>query len=143
MRIYKSASSHRVATLVKKGHAMTVPGYLPYIVLAANVGIIAAVLLGLNAALKRATWPERERKPAIQMTAAALIAWFAVAVFLASSEAYRGLPDRLPTIQFGLLVPILVGAILIWRSPLVSRLIDAVPQHWIVAVEFYRVLGVI
>jgi hypothetical protein len=59
-----------------------------------------------------------------------------VAVFLASSEAYLGLPDRLPTIQFGLLVPIFVGAILIWRSALVSRLIDAVPQHWIVAVEF-------
>ena len=122
---------------------MTVPGYLPYVVLAANVGIIAAVLLGLNAALRRATWPEREHKSAIQTAAAALVGWFLVAVLLASSGAYRGLPDRLPTIQFGLLVPIVVGAILIWRSPLVSRLIDAVPQHWIVAVEFYRVLGII
>jgi hypothetical protein len=37
--------------------------------------------------------------------------------------------------------PDLIGAWLIWRSPAVSRLIDIVPQPWIIAVQFYRVLG--
>jgi hypothetical protein len=32
---------------------------------------------------------------------------------------------------------------LIWRSPAVGRIIDAVPQPWIVGVQFYRALGVV
>jgi hypothetical protein len=32
---------------------------------------------------------------------------------------------------------------LIWRSPVTGRIIDAVPQPWIVAVQLYRALGVI
>ena len=32
---------------------------------------------------------------------------------------------------------------LIWRSSTVSRIIDAVPQEWLVAVQLYRALGVI
>ncbi len=122
---------------------MSAPGYLSYVILAANVAIVAAVLLGLNAALQRAFWSERECKWAVQIATVTLVAWFVVPVLLAPSEAYRAVPDRLPTIQFGLFAPILVGAILIWRSALVARVIDAVPQHWIVVVEFYRVLGVI
>jgi hypothetical protein len=30
-----------------------------------------------------------------------------------------------------------------YRSPLVGRIIDAVPQQWLVSVQFYRALGVI
>jgi hypothetical protein len=37
----------------------------------------------------------------------------------------------------------LIGALLIWRSPLVKRLVGAVPQAWIVSVQVYRALGVI
>ena len=35
------------------------------------------------------------------------------------------------------------AALLIWRSPLVGRIIDAVPQQWLVSVQVYRALGVI
>ena len=50
---------------------------------------------------------------------------------------------RLPTIQFGIVPPILIGMFLIWRSEAVARLIDAVPQEWLVGVQLYRALGVI
>ena len=66
-----------------------------------------------------------------------------MAVALASADAYRGTADRIPTIQYGILVPILIGGLLIWRSPRVARIIDAVPQHWLVGVQLYRALGVI
>jgi hypothetical protein len=32
---------------------------------------------------------------------------------------------------------------LIWRSPRLARIIDAVPQHWLIGIQLYRVLGVI
>jgi hypothetical protein len=57
--------------------------------------------------------------------------------------AYRAVLDRIPTIQYGILIPILIGGLLIWRSPRLARIIDAVPQHWLIGVQLYRALGVI
>jgi hypothetical protein len=49
----------------------------------------------------------------------------------------------MPTIQFGVLIPILVGvALFMWWCPLRSVL-EAVPQDWIVGVQLYRAMGVI
>jgi len=122
---------------------MPVPAYLSYYVIGGCVGIVAAVLIGMNAALVRAAWPVPERTAAVRNAAIVLIAWFALACVLAWLGAYRGVAERTPTIQFGLLVPILIGAWLIWRSPAVSRLIDAVPQSWLIGVQLYRALGAI
>jgi hypothetical protein len=62
-----------------------------------------------------------------------LVGWFLLAIALALEGVYQVAPDGIPTIQYGLFVPILIGAWLIWRSPVVGRIIDAVPQPWIVA----------
>ena len=51
--------------------------------------------------------------------------------------------DALPTIQFGILLPILIGSLLIWRSETVARIIAAVPQQWLIGVQLYRALGAI
>ena len=56
---------------------------------------------------------------------------------------YRAVLDRIPTIQYGILIPILIGGLLISRSPRLARIIDAVPQHWLIGVQLYRALGVI
>jgi hypothetical protein len=72
-----------------------------------------------------------------------LIGWFAVALALALVGVYEGVRDRPPTIQFGLLVPVAIAALLIWRSDTVARIIDAVPQHWLVGVQVTRALGAI
>ncbi len=122
---------------------MTIPAYLPYYVLGGSVAIIATLLFGLNVALKRAGWPEIDRKAAVRGSAFVLLGWFAITVVLAWFEVYRGAADRLPAIQYGIVLPILIGGLLIWRSQTVSRLIEAVPQQWIVGVQFYRALGVI
>ena len=41
------------------------------------------------------------------------------------------------------MLPILIGSLLIWRSETVARVIDAVPQQWLIGVQLYRALGVI
>jgi hypothetical protein len=122
---------------------MPVPIYLAYFVVGGSIAIIAAILIGTNAALARVAWPADERTAAVRNAAIVLIAWFALAWLLAWLGAYRGVAERAPTIQFGLLIPILIGAWLIWRSPAIARLIDAVPQSWLIGAQLYRVLGAI
>ena len=122
---------------------MIVPAYLPYYVLAGAIGMIAAILFGLQSALRNAGWTTEDRTATIRAAALTVIGWFLLAIALASADAYRGTADRIPTIQYGILVPILIGGLLIWRSPRLARIIDAVPQHWLIGVQFYRALGVI
>jgi len=55
---------------------------------------------------------------------------------------YRG-PSRIPTIQYGILIPIVAGVVLFWRWPALKRIVELVPQRWIVGVQAYRALGLI
>jgi hypothetical protein len=120
-----------------------IASYLSWFVMAGCIGTIAAVILGVSAALRRAEWRPSERRVTVRAAAAVLVGWFAVAVVLASFGVYRGSAARLPTIQFGIVIPILIGCLALWRSTALSRLIDATPRHWIIGVQAYRVEGVI
>jgi hypothetical protein len=122
---------------------MIVPDYLPYYVVAGTIGVIAVILFGLRSALRNAGWGAYERAATVRAAAITLIGWFLLTIALTSIDAYRGSAERIPTIQYGIFVPILVGGLLIWRSPRVARIIDAVPQHWLIGVQLYRALGAI
>jgi len=121
---------------------MGVPTYLTFIVLGADIAIIAAVLFGLRKSLAAADWPEALRFRTIATLASVLTAWFAVAAALGRLDFFRGASDRPPTIQFGVFLPIVIGVAL-WLVPIVRRTLEAVPQSWIVGVQLYRGLGVI
>jgi hypothetical protein len=122
---------------------MTIPTYLPYFVFAGTAATLAAILYGLNRALADAAWPRRERTQTVRVSAALLVGWLAVAITLATMGVYHGDASAIPTIQYGIALPILMGIFLIWRSEAVGRIIDAVPQEWLVGVQLYRALGVI
>ncbi|HYE37322.1 hypothetical protein [Methylocaldum sp.] len=122
---------------------MTIPAYLPYYVITGSFGIIAAILLGLRDSLIKADWSTHERDRTIRTVSAGIIGWFVVAVMLALLGAYHAASDRIPTIQYGIFVPIIIGVLLFYRSPTVRRLIGVVPQHWLVGIQVYRALGVI
>jgi hypothetical protein len=122
---------------------MIVPAYLPYYVLTGAIGVMAALLFGLRSALRNAGWTTYDRTVTVGTAAITVIGWFLLAIALASVDTYRNAADRIPTIQYGILVPILIGGLLIWRSPRLARIIDAVPQHWLIGVQIYRALGVI
>jgi hypothetical protein len=72
---------------------------------------------------------------------ALLIGWYLATLLLAWFEFYRGASDRVPTIQYGFLIPIIVGVVLAWKWKMLARIIEAVPQDWIVGVQLYRALG--
>jgi len=119
------------------------PGYLLPNILIGSVVVVAVVLFGLYRALSRAGLPVRERRRAFWGVSALLVAWFAAALALSWSGFFQGTPTRLPTIPFGLFIPIAAGVLLFWRWPLLRRVIDVVQQSWLVGIQVYRVEGLI
>jgi len=66
----------------------------------------------------------------------------AVAQYLGAANTYFASTDTaVPTVLFGLLIPLAVAAIALWQSESVARLVSAIPLHWLVAAQVYRVIG--
>jgi hypothetical protein len=122
---------------------MSAPNYVTYTILLSSIGIIAAALTGLRVAVTRAGWAEAQRVSALRTAAVLLPLWFVVAVALSWAGVFRGVADRAPTIEFGIFVPVAIGLVWLWRSEAAMRLIDAIPQSWLVGIQFYRALGLI
>ena len=122
---------------------MTIPTYLPYFVFAGALAAVTTILYGLNRALADAAWPPADRTRAFRVSAAILIGWLALSIALAAMGVYHVGASAIPTIQYGIALPILIGSLLLWRSDTVARLLDAVPQQWLIGVQLYRALGVI
>lgn len=94
--------------------AMTIPTYLPFHVLIGAIATITAIVFGLHTALAKTGWSDHDRTVAVRLSAAILVGWFLLALALALGGFYRVAPDGVPTIQYGLFIPILIGAWLIW-----------------------------
>ncbi len=131
-----------VAYTTTKGCFVTVPGYLPYFVLVSVAGIAATLLFGLRLALSKAGWSADDQSHVIPISALVLIGWLAIAFALGVSGVYRGASDQMPRIQYGMVLPILIGTVLIMRSSTVGRVLEAVPQQWLIGVQCYRALGI-
>lgn len=119
-----------------------VPAYLAPIILTGMASIIAAVLFGLSRALRRADWAQKDRIRIFSSIASLLVGWFAVAYVTSAAGFYRPASGP-PTIQYGLLTPIVVGVVLFLSWPLLRRTVALIPNTWLVGVQFYRALGVI
>ena len=122
---------------------MSAPTYVTSFMLLSSIGIVAAVVAGLGVAVGRADWEQSQRAATLRTAAVLLVLWFAAAVALSYAGAFRGTPSSAPTIEFGIFVPIIAGVVWLWRSAEAKRLLDAVPQSWLVGLQVYRVLGAI
>jgi hypothetical protein len=122
---------------------MTAPSYVTYIMLISSIGIVAVVLAGLRVAIARARLDAAQRTATLRSATVLLILWFAAAHALSAAGAFQGAINRPPTIEFGIFVPIVIGLAWLWRSTTAMRLLDAVPQSWLIGVQFYRALGLI
>jgi hypothetical protein len=122
---------------------MTIPTYLPYFVSAGTAATLMAILYGLNRALADAAWSATERTQAFRVSAFILLGWLVLSIVLAAIGFYHVDSTAIPTIQYGIALPILIGVLLIWRSETARRVLDAMPQPWLVRVQLYRALGVI
>lgn len=119
-----------------------VPAYLTPFILTGMILIIATLVLGLRRTLRRVAWPEADRTKALWSISALLMGWFVLAAATSIAGFYRPASGP-PTIQYGLMTPIVMGVALFLTWPLLRRIIASVPSTWLVGVQFYRVLGVI
>src|SRR6516225_9166074 len=119
-----------------------IPEYLLSFELIARalVTIIALSLIWLGAARMPASATSRYATAGV--LSAAFIGWLAVAQYLGAANTYFASKDTaVPTILFGLLIPLAVAALALWQSESVARLVSAIPLHWIVAAQVYRIGG--
>jgi hypothetical protein len=100
------------------------------------ITIIALSLIWLGAARMPAS--AKSRYATAGVLSAVLIAWLAVAQYLGET-ATTG--TTLPIVLSGLLLPPTVAAIGLWQSETIARLVAAIPLHWLVAAQVYRVAG--
>ncbi len=107
--------------------------------------LVAAIALGLiwmGAMHMKA--PAQSRYTIAGVLSVALIAWLVVAQYLGAANTYLATienPPAVPTVLFGLLIPLAVAAIGLWQSDSIARLVSAIPVHWLVAAQVYRVAG--
>ena len=122
-----------------------IPGYLLSFesIVRPLVTIIALGLIWLGAARMPAS--AKSRYATAGVLSAMLIGWVAVAQHLGAANTYFATADTaeagVPTILFGLLIPLAVAAIALWRWESIARLVSAIPLHWLVAAQVYRVAG--
>jgi len=70
-----------------------------------------------------------------------LLAWFAVATGLSLQGTYVASPNGLPTIQFGIIGPIVLGLLAYRWLPKLRQVLTAIPQPWLIGVQVYRAGG--
>jgi hypothetical protein len=117
------------------------PGYLAPYVLTGAIAVVISVLAGMRRTLQLAVLPQNDKDRTWRSVAGLLVGWFLAALVTSLLEFYKGGISRVPTTQYGLFLPIFAGVALYWRWPALRRLVELVPQEWIVAIQVYRVLG--
>jgi hypothetical protein len=121
---------------------LQIPGYLLSFesIVRPLVTIIALSLIWLGAA--RMPGSAKSRYATAGVLSAVLIGWVAVAQYLGAANMYSATKEAPVPIAFGLLIPLAVAAIGLWQSESIARLTSAIPLHWLVAAQVFRVAGV-
>lgn len=121
-----------------------IPEYLPAFESAVRpvVAAVALALIWLGAERMEAS--ARTRYATASGLSAGLIVWLAVAQYLGSKNVYFAAADTaVPAVIFGLVIPLIIASMGLWLSGSIRRLVSAIPLHWIVAAQVYRVAGII
>ena len=111
-------------------------------IIGVDVILTLILLLGVRRALIDTGKSMADVLPIVSTLGFVLFGWFAIALLLAWRGVFRTALDQpVPYIAFAIGIPILVGTFLIRRSPTIREIVAAVPQSWLVAVQFFRVVG--
>ena len=121
----------------------SVPAYLLPYLLIGNIGAIVAVLAILNVTLKLTNLSVQRQNRAFWTGFVLIVGWYLAAFSLSRLGVYQGVPSRVPTIQWGLLTPILAGIAMFRWWPAFRNIVESVPQKWLVTAQVYRALGLI
>ena len=112
--------------------------------LLAVVSSAAAILWLLWLGLERAGLPRPTRVRTWGFVTLVVTAWYCGFSFLAAHSFFQASRTvNVPALPFGVFLPIVLGLWYALRSPAIRKTVEAIPLSWLVAVQFYRVIGVI
>jgi hypothetical protein len=118
------------------------PGYLLMFESTVRLLVVAIALGLIWMGAARMEGPAQSRYTTAGALSVTFIAWLAIAHKLGSANTYFAATDTaVPTVLFGLLIPLIVAAIGFWASGNIASLVSAIPLHWLVAAQIYRVGG--
>src|SRR5690242_12500182 len=108
---------------------------------AARLMAYGLVALGLWLGLERTDLKPHQRRATFLAVMIPYTLWFALAWSAAISGVFRTDAATLPLLPLAIFLPVIVGAPLLLLSKRVGLLLDATPASWLVALQFYRILG--
>ena len=103
--------------------------------------IDAAILGGLWLGLARTQLERGARLVTWLAIALPLLIWQAAVWWIAIGGGFRVRPDAV-ALPAAIMLPLLVGLPLLLRSGRIAAILDAMPPHWLVGLQVYRILGV-
>jgi hypothetical protein len=84
----------------------------------------------------------RSRYTAAVALSAIVLVWLAIAQHIGGANLYFATTDTaVPTLLLGLTIPLVIAAAGLWLSNAVASLLSAIPLHWLVAAQVYRIGG--
>jgi hypothetical protein len=83
--------------------------FLTAYVLVASLATVITLLWGLRSAISRAELPAREQRRSFWTSTILLVGWFFAALLPSWLGFFQGTRTRIPTVEFGLLLPIIAG----------------------------------
>jgi len=109
--------------------------------LAARLMVHELIALGLWLGLERTDLTPDQRRATWLAVMVPFTLWTTVAWTAAINGVFRAGASPLPMLPSAIFLPVIIGAPLLQMSKRVGQVLDAVPTTWLVALQFYRVLG--
>src|SRR3989442_4452694 len=119
--------------------APVAPGWAWLVVYVDTAVVVGAAVLALVAARRRQRAPGGANPGGL--AAAALVGWLGIVLALGGAHAFQARSQGIPWIALGVGAPIVVGFAAFFLSPQVRRIVDSIPQAWLLAVQLPPVVG--
>jgi hypothetical protein len=121
---------------------MTLLTFTTFNILAASLVIVAVAVYAVRKSLVAAGWEAARVRRGVVLVSTLLAGWLAAAMILTLQGAYTATAASLPTIQYGIFLPIIAGVVFYRGSAFLREIVAAIPQSWLIGIQFYRTLGV-
>src|SRR2546429_7158241 len=115
------------------------PGWASLVVYVDGAVVVGAAVLAVVGARRRQGGPGGANRGGL--AAAALVGWLGIVLALGSAHVFQSRSQGFPWIALGVGAPIVVGFIAFSRSPQVRRIVESIPQPWLLAAQWPRLLG--
>lgn len=112
--------------------------YIPHFFLATVASVYFTLLVGLNAACRKAGYEKQKRLKVVVITAVALGVWIGLLIVLGVMGIFNIGEARPPKIMGVLLPPVITIVVLMISKPF-KQLLDTTPPNWATGLQSFRI----